>query len=114
MLADTSLLILALAPGLLTPRSQAGEGDIIFYGYAPPTSLDTRGLGGGYAYLDIVGINDSTSVGVFYLRTGAGLAEASVDRMQLWTYRLPEGTYFKVVADKMVSASLSADTFAVD
>jgi len=102
-----ALLFIFMVSGVLHP-SPAGDGSTYFYGYAPSTARETFGIGAGYAYLDIIGVNDSTRVSIYDLRTGVQLDEATVNRMQLYTYRLSSGTYFKVEADKMVSVCLSS------
>jgi len=80
-----------------------GDAAIVLYGYAPGGVDETYGLGRGYVYLDVSGINDSTSVKVSDVRSGALLGEGVVGSMELFTIKLPLETYFKVEADKMVS-----------
>jgi len=106
LLLPSLLLILSLP---LMAYSAEDE-KVYFYGYAPVPSRETFGIGAGYAYLDIIGIEDDTHVRIYDLRSGELLGGVVVDRMQLYNYRLPLETYFKVEADKMVSVSLSAGT----
>jgi len=91
-----------------------GDAATLFYGYAPSGVDETYLLGRGYAYLDVIGVNYSTSVRVFDLRTGLLIGEGVVGRMELFTIKLPLETYFKVEADKIVSVCLSAGTFRGD
>jgi len=109
-----ALLFIFMVSGVPQLKSPAGDGGISFYGYAPSTVRETFGIGAGYAYLDIIGVNDSTHVKIYDLRSGVQLDEATVNRMQLYTYRIPSGTYFRVEADKMVSICLSSGTFRGD
>ncbi|MEM2906296.1 MAG: hypothetical protein QW587_11275, partial [Candidatus Bathyarchaeia archaeon] len=98
-----------------------------FYGVVPPTSY-TGGVDAPYpelawpngtkytpfwqngtAYLDIVGINDSTSVRVYDVSTPEPrlLDEAVVKRLELHTVLVHSGIVFKVVSDRLVSVALS-------
>ena len=105
----------------------AADGGYVYYGYAPPTVMNwttTEDDVPVYNYtalpaqLDIIGINDTTTVEVFDLSTGDVISSATLDRMDVHTVYLGakissttepdvEGTYFKVVADKMVAVLLS-------
>lgn len=104
----------------------AGDEQHVFYGYAPPTVMNWTAMEDDvpvYNYtalparLDIIGINDSTSIEVFDLSTGDVVSSATLDRMEVHTVYLGtrvssttepdvEGTYFKVVSDKLVSVCL--------
>ncbi|MEM2904832.1 MAG: hypothetical protein QW587_03740 [Candidatus Bathyarchaeia archaeon] len=113
---------------LVAPSTVKAQGPPFeFYGIVPPTTytygvdppypqlawpngtLYTPVWQNGTAYLDIVGINDTTSVKVYDI-SGGGLRlldEAVVNRLQLHTVKVRSGTAFKVVADKLVSVALS-------
>jgi len=106
-----------------SPRNEA----YVYYGYAPPTVLDLTTMEDDVpvynytalpAQLDVIGINDTTTVEVFDLSTGSQISSITLDRMNVHTIYLGrrvssttepdvEGTYFKVVADKMVAVLLS-------
>jgi hypothetical protein len=99
----------------------------VYYGYAPPTvinwtSTDDDVRMDNYtalpARLDIIGINDTTTIEVIDLSTGDVMSSTTLERMDVHTVYLGtrvssttepevEGTYFKVVADKKVAVLLS-------
>jgi len=99
----------------------------VYYGYAPPTIMNWTTTEDDVrmdnytalpARLDIIGINDSTAIEVIDLSNEDIISSASLDRMDVHTVYLGtrvssttepdvEGTYFKVVADKMVAVLLS-------
>ena len=105
----------------------AADGAYVYYGYAPPTVLNLTTMEDDVpvynytalpAQLDIIGINETTTVEVFDLSTGDVVSSATLDRMDVHTVYLGarvssttepdvEGTYFKVVADRKVAVLLS-------
>ncbi|MFB0504075.1 MAG: hypothetical protein ACETWE_09595 [Candidatus Bathyarchaeia archaeon] len=121
------LVFTALSLGVSPCDVSAADGAYVYYGYAPPTIMNWTSMEDDVplynytalpAQLDIIGINDSTSIEVFDLSTGDIISSAILDRMEVHTVYLGtrvssttepdvEGTYFKVVADKMVAVLLS-------
>jgi len=117
----------ALFSGVSACDVSAADGAYVYYGYAPPTVVNFTSMEDDVpvfnytalpAQLDIIGINDSTSIEVFDLSTGDVISSATLDRMGVHTVYLgrrvsstsepyAEGTYFKVVADKKVAVLLS-------
>ena len=105
--------------------SAAGDA-YVYYGYAPPTIMNWTTTEDDVrldnytalpAQLDIIGINDTTTVEVLDLSTGEVMSSTTLDRMDVHTVYLGtrvssttepdvEGTYFKVVANKMVAVLL--------
>jgi len=123
------LLLVCTAQFLAVPPcdvSAANEA-YVYYGYAPPTIMNWTSTEDDVpvhnytaipSQLEIIGINDSTSIEVFDLSTGDITSSATLDRMDVHTVYLGtrvssttdpdvEGTYFKVVADKKVAVLLS-------
>jgi len=101
------------------------EGEYVYYGYVPPTSLslfpsDHNRSVEVYTDLasinmstwqppriDIIGINDTTHVEIYNLTDKTLMESLVVNRMQLHSLVLPNETYFKVVSDKIVAVGLS-------
>ena len=106
--------------------SLATDGEYVFYGYAPSTIVNYTTVEDGNivhnftrfpASLNIVGINDTTYVDVYDLRSMELLASKTINRMELWTVQLgsretagtipqAEEAYIKVVSDKLVAVHL--------
>jgi len=123
LLLVCTALFLAVSPCDVS----AADGAYVYYGYAPPTVLNLTAIEDDVAVynytalpvqLDIIGINDSTSIEVFDLSTGEVISYTTLDRMEVHTVYLGrrvssttepdvEGTYFKVEADKGVAVLLS-------
>ncbi|MDH5440270.1 MAG: hypothetical protein OEY31_06670 [Candidatus Bathyarchaeota archaeon] len=125
------LMLLLLCTALflgVSPSGVSAAGEAyVYYGYAPPTVLNLTTMEDDipvYNYtaipsqLDIIGINDTTTVEVLDLSTGDVVSSTTLDRMEVHTVYLGtrvssttesdvEGTYFKVVADKKVAVLLS-------
>ncbi|MFB0504082.1 MAG: hypothetical protein ACETWE_09630 [Candidatus Bathyarchaeia archaeon] len=90
----------------------------VYYGYVPPTIRSVyEESDDGMVFatpntwrpprLDIIGVNDSTTVSIYDLGRKAPLVSFKVDRMQLHSWELANETYFKVVSDKPIAALLS-------
>lgn len=107
-----ALIIIALLmePQLIEPfpsymAGELEEGEYVYYGYAPSSS-QTPEIGDN-AYLDIVGVNDTTRVYVYDLVRGKEIWSGVLNRMELKSPLIPFETYFKVVSDKPIAASIS-------
>ena len=114
-------LILTLT--LLTCLGESGilseaETVHVYYGYVPPTirsAYEASDDGMVFATpntwrpprLEIVGVNDSTTVNIYDLRRKVLLVSFRIDRMQLRSLELANETYFKAVSDKPIAALLS-------
>jgi len=125
------LLLIQFQPSRIPFSLLAAEGrSYEYYGYVPNLNY-TYGLDAdpepvptledphpgwhinGTAYLDIVGIEDDTEVSVYGIMNPDEprlLASKTIDRMELWTYRLPRDYYFKVSADKRVAVTFGGGT----
>jgi hypothetical protein len=121
------LVCTALFSGVSACDVSAASEAYVYYGYAPPTvinwtSTDDDVRTDNYtalpAQLDIIGINDTTTIEVIDLSTGDVISTTTLDRMEVHTVYLGrrvssttepdvEGTYFKVVADKTVAVLLT-------
>jgi len=113
-----------------TRSAQASPSPYVYYAYAPPTVMNwtavdpTRGVT-IYNYtrlpaeLSIIGVEDQTRVEVYNLVDKSLITSFTLNRMQLRTLTLGstatgvtpppevEGSYVKVVSDKLVSALLT-------
>ncbi len=132
-LLTATLLASALFGNLITFSTQSAQGSpdfYVYYAYAPPTVMNwtavdpTRGVT-IYNYtrlpaeLSIIGVEDQTRVEVYNLVDKSLITSFTLNRMQLRTLTLGstatgvtpppevEGSYVKVVSDKLVSALLT-------
>lgn len=123
-----ALLLSSLVIVAVSSSKVNSEEVYVFYGYAPPVVQNlTQPVFGPAVFnysvrqarLDIVGLSDGTSVEVFDLTSKTSIAAGSVNRMGLWTVYLGkavasvsvppvEGTYFKVVSNKLVAVCVSS------
>lgn len=100
-----SILVFSFILGNLTLTSfVVAEGKYTYYGYVPVYMNVTK--------LVVIGTEDATSFEVMNLVSGKTIIRATVNRMENFTLFLrgpednPEDMYFKVVADKRITALL--------
>jgi len=115
-LAFLTLVLLSRALHQTAANAAEHPDEYVFCGYAPPTvkpifysfvAWPQHRYVGSHPQLTIVGVHDGTSVEVFNLTDRGVIASFTIDRMMLRRISLSNGTYFKVVSDKLVSVLLS-------
>jgi hypothetical protein len=82
--------------------NSAAQDQHVYYGYVPLRVGES-----GEAKLYIVGNHDGTSVKVLSLPDIVVIAEFTVDKLEEKALSLPNGTFFKIVSDRPVTAILA-------
>ena len=112
-------LLLVLSIILLnTSFTALGAEEHVYYGYIPPSTdlVELIDLVDGVQYnytppsgsaiLDIVGIHDNTKVEIWNIVTGEKMYTFTISPLEKKTIFMPYGTYFKIVSNKRVFASI--------
>ncbi|MGC9086557.1 MAG: hypothetical protein ACP5IT_10230 [Thermoproteota archaeon] len=96
----------------------------VYYGYAPPSSdiynvqesingkMVNFSVPPGRALLDVVGLQDDTTVSLYDLFSGVIINSTTINRLQKVTFFIPYGTYFKLMTSHRVAAVLSGGSSA--
>jgi len=136
LVTATVLALLASMILLPVPANLQASPEHVYYGYVPPSTdvwnpnvvtgdapIGERGervvdeiikgtlfnytVPSGMTILDVVGLEDGTSIEIWDIYANREIESATINRLEKRMFFMPVGTFFKIVASKRIAALLS-------
>ena len=124
----TPLFLLAcIITSLMPTEAQLSSAEHMYYGYVPTQTgvlswvddlisgtVTDYNVSFGYVLLDIVGLEDGTSVEVWDIFVNQMIHSSVIDRFEEKVVHIRVGTYFKITSSERIAALLSGDPLVLN
>ena len=119
-MATPLCLLACIITGLVPTEAQLSSAEHVYYGHVPTQTgvlswvdelisgtVTNYNVSFGYVILDIVGLEDETSVEVWDIFLNQMIHSSVMDRFEKKVIHIRAGTYFKITASERIAALLS-------